>query len=180
MTKGAYTDSIERVRRVEEMDIAAEMRWALLPPLTMRTSRVSIAGMLEPAYEVAGDTFDYAVNADRAYVAVFDAVGHGLLAARLANLCVGAYRNRRRSGATLEQSAGDLDAVLGSGERQLNFPYLGEAESLAGETVLKVSAAELPAAPCEVPLQLRAEEGEIAVRRDLSAADLLSQPLMGG
>jgi len=151
VTKGAYTDVIERVRRVEEMDIAAEMRWALLPPLTMRTSRVSIAGMLEPAYEVAGDTFDYAVNADRAQVAVFDAVGHGLLAARLANLCVGAYRNRRRSGATLEQTAEDLDAVL---EEQFGNSLF--VTSILGELDLDTGLFRWIAAGHMPPLVMRA------------------------
>jgi serine phosphatase RsbU (regulator of sigma subunit) len=112
VSKGEYTDVIERVRRTEEMEIAAEMRWALLPPLTMRTPRVGIAGMLEPAYDVAGDTFDYALNHNIVHAAVFDAVGHGLIAARLANLSVGAYRNRRRSGATMEDTAGVIDRVL--------------------------------------------------------------------
>ncbi|HYL51074.1 MAG TPA: PP2C family protein-serine/threonine phosphatase [Acidimicrobiia bacterium] len=151
LAKSAYTDSIERVRRVEEMDIAAEMRWALLPPLTMRTPRVSIAGMLEPAYEVAGDTFDYAVNADRAHVAVFDAVGHGLLAARLANLCVGAYRNRRRSGATLEQTAEDLDAVL---EEQFGNSLF--VTSILGELDLNTGLFRWIAAGHMPPLVMRA------------------------
>ncbi len=150
VTKGAYSDVIERLRRVEEMDIAAEMRWALLPPLTMRTSRVSIVGMLEPAYEVAGDTFDYAVNEDRAHVAAFDAVGHGLLAGQLANLSVGAYRNRRRSGASLEETAGELDAVLEEqfGNSLFVTSILGELD-LAGGLFRWVNAGHMP------PLVLR-------------------------
>ncbi len=150
VAKGAYSDVIERVRRVEEMDIAAEMRWALLPPLTMRTSRVSVAGMLEPAYEVAGDTFDYAVNEDRAHVAAFDAVGHGLLAAQLANLSVGAYRNRRRSGASLEETAGELDAVLDAqfGDSLFVTSILGELD-LDGGLFRWINAGHMP------PLVLR-------------------------
>ena len=86
VSKRAYTDGFEIARRLEAMDLAAEFRWSLLPPLTMSTPRVRIAGMLEPAYEIAGDAFDYAVNGDVAHVAMFDAVGHGLRACQLANL----------------------------------------------------------------------------------------------
>ena len=94
------------------MDLAAEFRWSLLPPLTMSTPRVRIAGMLEPAYEIAGDAFDYAVNGDIAHVAMFDAVGHGLRACQLANLAVAAYRNCRRSGYDLTDTAVAIDAAL--------------------------------------------------------------------
>ena len=86
VSKRHYTDGYEFARRLEPMDLAAEFRWALLPPLTMWSPRVRIAGMLEPAYEIAGDAFDYAVNGDVAHVAMFDAVGHGMRACRIANL----------------------------------------------------------------------------------------------
>jgi hypothetical protein len=45
------------------MSPATEMQWQLLPPLTFVTPQVVIAGLLEPAYEVAGDAFDYASTA---------------------------------------------------------------------------------------------------------------------
>ena len=54
VSKRAYTDGYEIARRLEAMDLAAEFRWSLLPPLTMWSPRVRIAGMLEPAYEIAG------------------------------------------------------------------------------------------------------------------------------
>ena len=88
VSKRHYTDGYEFARRLEPMDLAAEFRWALLPPLTLWSPRVRIAGMLEPAYEIAGDAFDYAVNGDVAHVAMFDAVGHGMRACRIANLAI--------------------------------------------------------------------------------------------
>ncbi len=112
VSKRAYTDGFEIARRLEAMDLAAEFRWSLLPPLTMSTPRVRIAGMLEPAYEIAGDAFDYAVNGDIAHVAMFDAVGHGLRACQLANLAIAAYRNCRRSGYDLTDTATAIDAAL--------------------------------------------------------------------
>jgi serine phosphatase RsbU (regulator of sigma subunit) len=75
------------------MSLAAEMQWQLLPPLTLVTPRVVIAGLLEPAYEVAGDAFDYALNGDTAHLAVIDPVGHDLAATVLAAVTVGGYRH---------------------------------------------------------------------------------------
>ena len=60
------------------MDLAAEMQWSLLPPLSFAAAGMTIAGLLEPAYEVGGDCFDYAFNAGLLDFAVLDSVGHGL------------------------------------------------------------------------------------------------------
>ena len=46
-----------------------------LPPLSTETPQVVVAGQLEPAYEVGGDLFDYAVNEDVVHLAVLDAMG---------------------------------------------------------------------------------------------------------
>jgi hypothetical protein len=46
------------------MSLPAGMQWDLLPPLSARTTGALIAGVLEPAYDIAGDAFDYAVNGD--------------------------------------------------------------------------------------------------------------------
>jgi serine phosphatase RsbU (regulator of sigma subunit) len=79
------------------MRLPAEIQWRLLPPTTVSTDRVSLAGLLEPWDEVGGDAFDYAMNDGRLQVALFDAMGHGLTATLLATLTVGAYRNARRA-----------------------------------------------------------------------------------
>jgi serine/threonine protein phosphatase PrpC len=110
--KGAYTDTFEWTRRLEPMALAAEMQWNLLPPLTFGTSRLVISGLLAPAYEVGGDAFDYAVNGSLAHVAVFDSMGHGLGASALASLAVGAYRNARRAGLGLQDTALTIDEAL--------------------------------------------------------------------
>ena len=94
--KASYGDVIAQTRRTRDLSVAAETRWAMLPPLTFSGRNLTISGILEPAYEIAGDTFDYAVNGDTAFVAIFDAVGHNLEAARIANLAVIAYRHARR------------------------------------------------------------------------------------
>lgn len=110
--KSAYGDVITRTRRTEEMTIAAEMRWSMLPPLTFNGRHLSISGLVAPAYAIAGDTFDYAVNGDIAYLAIIDGVGHGLEAARIANLAVGAYRHARRRDLDLVETYHSMDASL--------------------------------------------------------------------
>ena len=95
-SKNAYGDLFELVRRRRAMSLAAELAWHLLPPLTFGTERVVISGALVPTYEVGGDSFDYAVDAHTARIAVFDAMGHGLEAGLLASVAVAAYRNSRR------------------------------------------------------------------------------------
>lgn len=48
VTKNAYTDQFFQARRRQPMSLAAEIQWALLPPLSMSTPQVSVAGVLEP------------------------------------------------------------------------------------------------------------------------------------
>jgi hypothetical protein len=106
------SDALPLTRRLLPMELAAEIVWGLLPPLTFVNSDVSVAGILEPCYDVGGDAFDYAVNDRVAHVALFDAVGHGLAASRLSSLTVAAYRNARRGGLDLIATAHSIDAVL--------------------------------------------------------------------
>ncbi|MFF4578126.1 PP2C family protein-serine/threonine phosphatase [Streptomyces sp. NPDC001389] len=95
-TKNGYTDLFFRTRRSEPMSVAAEIQWSLLPPLSMVMPRVAVAGVLEPAYAVAGDSFDYALNGNVLHLAMIDAMGHGLDAATMATVAIGAYRHARR------------------------------------------------------------------------------------
>lgn len=111
VSKSSYGDNLVLTRRLRDTDLAAEMRWSMLPPLTFTNDRVALAGMLEPAYEIAGDAFDYAVNGDVAHVAIIDAMGHGLEASRMANLAVGSYRHSRRRGLSLKDTFSAMDKV---------------------------------------------------------------------
>ena len=115
MTKTLYGDTIVRVRRSAQMGLAAEMQWGLLPPLSFACPAVTVAGALEPAYQVAGDTIDYAVDAGFTRVGVFDGMGHGLQSAQLASLAVAAYRNARRSSRGLPETVRVIDEALLTG-----------------------------------------------------------------
>jgi hypothetical protein len=112
--KQPYGDGLVQARRLREMTIAAELRWDSLPPLTYCNDLVEISALLEPAYEIAGDTFDYALNGDIAHLAVLDALGHGLEASRIANLAVAAYRNARRRESDPEDIFRFMDEIVSS------------------------------------------------------------------
>jgi phosphoserine phosphatase RsbU/P len=112
MTRSNYGDALEQARRRLPMALPAELQWNLLPPLTFATPGIAVAGVLAPTNEVAGDSFDYAVNADVAHLALLDAMGHGLQAAMLATVAVGALRNARRSGLDLVDTVRSMDKFL--------------------------------------------------------------------
>ncbi len=107
-----YTDLMHVRRRGRGMTLAASMQWDLLPPLTLRSSRAVVTGLLEPAYEVAGDAFDYAMNGRRLDVAVLDGMGHGIASTLLTTLAVGAYRHARRDGRGLPEMHAAVDAAI--------------------------------------------------------------------
>lgn len=111
-SKSLSGDLFERTRRSKPMTIAAELQSALLPPRTFGTDEVTVSGTLEPAYDIGGDTFDYALNDGFLHVALLDAMGHGLEAASLAGLGMAAYRHGRREGADLAEIGRYLDEVV--------------------------------------------------------------------
>jgi hypothetical protein len=104
-----YGDAIENTRRLLPMQLATEIVWGLLPPLTFANDDVVVSGILEPCYEVGGDVFDYAVNDQVIHVALFDAMGHGTSASMLSTIAVNAYRNARRCGLDLVDTYRSID-----------------------------------------------------------------------
>ncbi|GAA2727528.1 PP2C family protein-serine/threonine phosphatase [Cellulomonas aerilata] len=134
MTKSSYGDTIVQTRRQVPMSLAAEIQWALLPPLAFASPDVIIAGALEPAYTVAGDSIDYAVDPGYARLAVFDGMGHGLESALLASLTVAAYRNARRAGTPLVDTALDIDTAVHSlhGTAAFTTGILAELDTESG------------------------------------------------
>ncbi|MFI0773202.1 PP2C family protein-serine/threonine phosphatase [Streptomyces sp. NPDC021212] len=112
LTKNAYTDQFFLARRREPMSVSAEIQWGLLPPLTMTAPQVQVAGILEPAYRVAGDSFDYALNDNILHMAVVDAMGHDLDAAAMATIAIGAYRHARRVFVSLAEKYAYMDQAI--------------------------------------------------------------------
>jgi serine phosphatase RsbU (regulator of sigma subunit) len=111
-TARRYTDLFERVRRRRELILAAEIQWELLPVLGYEADELSVAGALEPAHAIAGDSFDYAVEADDVHVAITDGMGHGLRAALLGSLAVAALRHARRRGRDVLSQVKEANQVV--------------------------------------------------------------------
>lgn len=135
VTRGQCTDLYTSMRRSEKFSLAAEMQWDLLPPLSLDSGRVSVAGLIQPAYEVGGDSFDYAVNGNVLDFAVFDAMGHGLVSSQLAHLAVSSYRHSRRSGLDLDAMHEAMDTAVSARSEGVEFVtcLLGRLNLLNGQ-----------------------------------------------
>jgi serine phosphatase RsbU (regulator of sigma subunit) len=101
-----HTDVYEWGMRSTPFTLAAEIQRRLLPAAyTCEAGQFTLAGWLEPAAEVGGDTFDYNLDRDSLQVSITDAVGHHVSASLLATLLVGSLRNGRRKGLDLAAQA---------------------------------------------------------------------------
>ncbi len=101
-----YTDLFERGQRTTPLSLAAEIQRRLLPSsFTHEARQFTVAGWLEPAATVGGDTFDYALDHGMLHVSITDAVGNDVNAALLATVLVGSLRNGRRQGLDLADQA---------------------------------------------------------------------------
>jgi serine phosphatase RsbU (regulator of sigma subunit) len=170
LAKRMYGDALHVVQRTQPMELGAELLAAVLPPATFAMEGLVISAMVQPAYDNGGDAFDYAVNERSVHLAVFDAVGHGLHAARLSTFAVAAYRNARRAGLSLDQTYANLDTALGEqfGGEFFTTAVLAELDPDAG--VLRwVNAGHPP------PLLLR--NNRVVKTLDAARATPLGMPL---
>jgi hypothetical protein len=111
-----------RIRRQgRRMSLPASMQWDMLPPWTIRLPRAMAAGILEPAYDIAGDAFDYAVDNGIIHFAVIDGMGHGIGSTVLTGLAIGTYRHARRAGASIAEIHAAVDAALASRYDDMSF-----------------------------------------------------------
>lgn len=146
----SLSDLTHRRRRGRSMSLAATMQWALMPPLSASTARGSIAGVLEPAYDIAGDAFDYAIDSDVIDFAIVDGMGHGVASSMLTGLAIGAYRHARRAHSSVRDMHGAIDRAIADQYAGDAFAtgILGRLSTVTGE--LDWSCAGHPA-----PLLLR-------------------------
>ncbi|MFC9290143.1 PP2C family protein-serine/threonine phosphatase [Streptomyces sp. NPDC057052] len=115
----SFTDVYQWGRRTTPLSLAAEIQHRLLPAsLACEAAQFAVAGALEPADHVGGDTFDYAIDRDTVQLSVTDAMGHDVNAALLATLAVGALRRARRAGADLAEQARQADEAMREHGRQ--------------------------------------------------------------
>ncbi len=104
-----YTDVMLQARRAQPLSEAAEAQWDLLPPLSYAGTHIKVAGILEPAYSIGGDSFDYAINPGRLDFAIVDATGHGLPAVLMASAVINTLRNARREHRTVDDTYRQAD-----------------------------------------------------------------------
>jgi serine phosphatase RsbU (regulator of sigma subunit) len=101
-----FTDLFEWGQRSVPLTLAAEIQHRLLPSAyTCEAGQFSLAGWLEPAGNIAGDTFDFSLDRDTLHLSMTDAMGHSVQAAMLASVLVGALRNGRRARVDLAEQA---------------------------------------------------------------------------
>jgi serine phosphatase RsbU (regulator of sigma subunit) len=147
-----FTDLFEWGQRSVALSLAAEIQHRLLPgSYTCEAGQFTLAAWLEPSGEVAGDTFDFALERDTLHLSMTDAMGHAVGASVLATLLVGALRNARRAGVGLDEQARLANAALGDYVRWSAGFVTGQLVrvDLRTETATIVNAGHPP------PLQLR-------------------------
>ena len=98
--------------RTQRLTLAAEMQWELLPGRSRIRPSFSLAGQLEPAYAVRGDSFDWAEQDGRLFLTVLNGLGEGMHAALLTALATYALRNARRAGLELADQAALADQAV--------------------------------------------------------------------
>lgn len=108
-----HTDLYEWGQRTRPLSLSAEIQHRLLPgPQTCEAGAFRLAGWLEPAAGIAGDTFDFSLARDVLHLSLTDAMGHGVAAALSATLCVGSLRNTRNEGASLLEQVASANLAL--------------------------------------------------------------------
>ncbi|MEU1358391.1 PP2C family protein-serine/threonine phosphatase [Micromonospora zamorensis] len=108
----AGTDVYRAARRTQRLTLAAEMQWDLLPGRSRIRPSYSLAGQLEPAYTVRGDSFDWSDDGERLWLATINGTGEGVAASLLTSLATHALRNARRAGLSLADQAALADQAI--------------------------------------------------------------------
>lgn len=112
-SKDVYSDYFKLLRRRRPMSMASELLRDLFPPQVLAGDGFVLAALLEPCYDIGGDTYDYAINdGGKLHFAVFDAMGHGLTAAGVAAFALAAYRHSRRRGDGPAAAYGAIDDAV--------------------------------------------------------------------
>ncbi|MFF1301095.1 PP2C family protein-serine/threonine phosphatase [Streptomyces sp. NPDC058296] len=126
-----FTDLYEWGRRTTLLSLAAEIQHRLLPDsFTCDTGRFIVAGALEPAADIGGDTFDYTLDRHALHLSLTDAMGHDVQAALLATVIVGALRNARRGNGSLLDQANDAHQAVVDYAHQAHQAYANQSDQV--------------------------------------------------
>lgn len=162
-----FTDLFEWGQRSVRLSLAAEIQHRLLPgAFTCEDGQFTLAAWLEPAGDIAGDSFDFAIERDTLHLSMSDARGHSVGASILATLLVGALRNARRAGVGLGEQARLANAGLGEHVQWSDF-----VTAQLARIDLRTGSATVVNAGHEPPLRLR--DGRV------EAVELLADPPFG-
>ena len=146
-----FTDLFEWGQRSVPLSLAAEIQHRLLPgAYTCEAGQFTIAGWLEPAGNVGGDTFDFALERGMLHFSLTDAMGHQVGAALLATLMIGGLRNARRAGVGLAEQTRLASEGLAD-----NAPQGGFVTGQVGRIDLRTRTATIVNAGHPLPLRLR-------------------------
>jgi serine phosphatase RsbU (regulator of sigma subunit) len=151
-----YTDLFEWGQRSVPLSLAAEIQHRLLPgAFTCEAGQFTLAAWLQPAGEIAGDTFDFSLDRDALHLSMTDAMGHTMDAALLATVLVGGLRNARRRGVELAEQARLANDALAE--------HAGESQFVTGLVVrIDLGAATAGIVNAGHPPPFRLREGQVA------------------
>jgi serine phosphatase RsbU (regulator of sigma subunit) len=148
------TDRYTMAARTRRLTLAAEMQWELLPGRCRIRPSFSLAGQLEPAYAVRGDSFDWSEHDGLLYLSVLNGMGEGVNAALLTSLATYALRNARRAGLDLADQAS-------LGDQAVFAQHRGSAHVAALLLELDLRTGEVVAVDAGSPLLLILRDGEV-------------------
>lgn len=142
-----YTIRVSRMwerthaRTRAELDLAARVHRAIVPPISVGTPTYEILGRSDPSSEMGGDLIDVVTRDNVTDVYVVDVSGHGVGAGIVMGMIKSALRMRLRSHGDLDHVLTDLNVIVCDLTRPEMFATLacmrlhegGEAEfALAG------------------------------------------------
>ncbi len=107
-----YGDGLDRLRRRRRRGSPAELLWQSLPPLTGATESVVVGLSVQPAYDLCGTVFDYALSEERAQLALFDSGVRTGSANTAVVKALAAHRAVRHRGACLGEQFAAVAAEL--------------------------------------------------------------------
>ncbi|MFF1510389.1 PP2C family protein-serine/threonine phosphatase [Streptomyces sp. NPDC058326] len=112
VSKSSHSDLLVEAERSRAMTVQAELLWAFLPPRTIGTADVTSSALLEPAYDIGGDTFDHTLDDRGLHLTVIDSMGHDLASGGAGAAGLAACRATRRSGGSLTDIVTSIDRIL--------------------------------------------------------------------
>ncbi|OEV02885.1 oxidoreductase [Streptomyces oceani] len=168
-----FTDFYTWGKRSRPVDLAAEIQYQLLPlALSCEAAQFAVCGNLEPSEDLAGDTFDYALDRDVLHLSVTDTEGHNTKAALTATVLVNALRRARRNGTGLAEQAEQASQALADHDGS-------HATGQLLRVSLNTGQARLINAGHPLPLRMRAgvvEEVSLKVDHPFGIPDLAPHP----